>query len=180
MKTPSRRHVVIALALTGVVIIVASVLAGVAMFTTPASSALPQDTREVQVSNETAIRNSFEAWGKGTGSPYDLLAEDVQWTIVGHSAASRVYKSREDFISNVIRPFGARMATPLVPKIKNLYTDGDTIIMHFDASGTAKDGKPYANTYAWFLKFSGGKIVTATAFFDSIAFNDLWTRIKPE
>ena len=26
-----------------------------------------------------------------------------------------------------------------------------TVIVFFDASGTARDGRPYANTYAWFL-----------------------------
>jgi uncharacterized protein len=132
------------------------------------------------MSNETAIRKSFEAWGKGAGSPYDLLADDVEWTIVGHSVASRVYTSRDDFISNVIRPFGARMATPFVPTIKNLYNDGDTVIVLFDATGTAGDGKPYTNTYAWFLKFKDGKIVKATAFFDSIAFNEFWARVTPK
>ena len=47
-------------------------------------------------------------------------------------------------------------------------------------AGTAKDGKPYVNTYAWFLDMRDGKIVKASAFFDSIAFNDLWTRVQPE
>ena len=132
------------------------------------------------MSNASAMRKSFEAWGTGTGSPYDLLDDNVEWTIAGNSVASRVYTSREDFMHNVIRPFGARMATPLVPTIKNIYADGDTIIMHFDAQGMAKDGKPYANTYAWFLTFKNGKIVKAMAFFDSIAFNDLWARVQPE
>lgn len=60
-----------------------------------------------------------------------------------------------------------------------MYADGDTVIVFFDAKGPAKDGKPYTNTYAWFLDFHGGKIVNAPAFFDSIAFNDLWTRLPP-
>ena len=47
------------------------------------------------------------------------------------------------------------------------------MIILFDASGTAKDGKPYVNTYAWFLDLTDGKIVKATAFYDSIAFSDL-------
>lgn len=132
------------------------------------------------MSNVSAIRASFEAWAKGSGSPYDLLADDVVWTIVGHSVVSRTYTGREDFLSNVIRPFGARMATRFVPTIKNLCTDGDTIIVYFDAAGTAKDGKPYANTYAWFLTFEAGKIVKAAAFFDSIAFNEFWARVSPE
>lgn len=50
----------------------------------------------------------------------------------------------------------------------------------FDASGTARDGKSYANTYAWFLDLRDGKIVKAFAFFDSVVFNEFWARVKPQ
>jgi hypothetical protein len=60
-----------------------------------------------------------------------------------------------------------------------MYADGDTVIVFFDASGTARDGKPYANTYSWFLDLRDGKIVKTFAFFDSVAFNELWERVKP-
>ena len=50
----------------------------------------------------------------------------------------------------------------------------------FDAGGTARDGKSYANTYAWFLDLRDGKIVKAFAFFDSVVFNEFWARVKPQ
>jgi ketosteroid isomerase-like protein len=130
--------------------------------------------------NKSAIRSSFEAWANTTGSPYDLLAEDVRWTIEGNSLASRTYPSREEFMREVIRPFNARMKAPLKPSIRNLYADGDTVIAFFDARGAAKDDRPYVNTYAWFLEMRDGKIVRASAFFDAIEFDDLWSRVKPD
>ncbi len=129
--------------------------------------------------NRTLIEAAFAAWRSGTGSPYDLLADDVSWTIIGRSEASRTYPSREAFMSGVIRPFNARMSQGLRPTIRNIYTDGDTVIVFFDASGVAKDGKPYDNTYAWFLDMRDGRITRAHAFYDSIAFNDLWSRVSP-
>ncbi|MBS7741411.1 MULTISPECIES: nuclear transport factor 2 family protein [unclassified Chelatococcus] len=128
--------------------------------------------------NKTIVQRSFDAWAAGTGSPYDLLAEDAVWTITGNSLASKTYPSREAFLGQVIRPFVERMSVGLKPVIRDIYSDGTTVIIHFDAAGTAKDGKPYVNTYAWFLDMQDGKIVKATAFYDSIAFNDLWTRVK--
>ncbi len=83
-------------------------------------------------------------------------------------------------MSEVIRPFNARMSTGLKPTIRNLYTDGECVIVFFDASGTAKDGNNYSNTYAWFLDMRDGRVWRAHAFFDSIAFNDLWTRVRPK
>jgi ketosteroid isomerase-like protein len=136
-------------------------------------------TGDVQSTNRVIVQRGFDAWAAGTGSPYDLLAENVKWTITGNSLASKTYGSREAFIGEVIQPFNARMSVGLKPTIRRMYADGDTVIVFFDASGTARDGAPYTNTYAWFLELSDGKIVNASAFFDSIAFNDLWTRVRP-
>jgi uncharacterized protein len=130
------------------------------------------------MSNKAIVQASFDAWRAGTGSPFELLADDATWTVVGRSAASRTYESRAAFLENVIRPFSARMASGLKPAVRNLYAEGNTVIVFFDAEGTARDGKPYANTYAWFLDMRAGKIVKAFAFFDSLAFNELWKRIS--
>lgn len=158
--------------MTGFGALVAIAAAGLAMMVvTPAMA---------QEDNKAIVQRAFDAWASGTGSPYDLLADDAVWTIAGNSLASKTYPSREAFLSEVIRPFVARMSVGLKPKIHAIYADGPTVIVHFDAAGTAKDGKPYTNTYAWFLDLDGGRIVKATAFYDAIAFNDLWTRVQPE
>jgi ketosteroid isomerase-like protein len=78
-----------------------------------------------------------------------------------------------------IRPFNARMQAPLRPTIRGLYVDGPTVIVHFDAEGLARDGLPYRNTYTWYLEMRAGKVVRGTAFYDSVAFNDLWSRVAP-
>lgn len=129
--------------------------------------------------NKATVRASFDAWRAGTGNPFELLAEDASWTITGNSAAAGTYPSKEAFLREVIRPFNARMSVGLKPTIRGLYADGDTVVVRFDASGTARDGETYANSYAWFLDMRDGRIVAATAFFDSIAFDALWRRVTP-
>lgn len=136
-------------------------------------------TESKEQANRATIARAFEAWRTGTGGPYDLLAEDVSWTITGNSASAKTYPSREAFMSEVIRPFNARMKSRLVPTVPSLFADGDTVIAFFDAAGTALDGRTYANTYAWKLEMRDGRIGRATAFFDSIAFDDLWRRVSP-
>lgn len=140
---------------------------------------VPVTPTNAEASNRSLVETAFGAWRAGTGSPYDLLAEDVSWTIVGQSDASKTYASREAFMSEVIRPFNARMRAGLRPTVRALHAEGDTVIIFFDASGVARDGKTYANTYAWFWQMRGGRVVKAHAFFDSIAFNDLWRRVRP-
>jgi uncharacterized protein len=58
-------------------------------------------------------------------------------------------------------------------------TPGNTVIIFFDASSTARDGQLYSNTYAWFLDMHDGMVIKAFAFFDSIVFNEFWQRVKP-
>lgn len=155
----------------------AAVLAIAWLLICPAQAATAQPYDETESRNLETVRAGFDAWRDGTGSPYDALADDATWEIVGDSVASRVYTSKEDFMSNVIRPFNARMATPLRPTIRDIYADGDTVIVFFDAEGTARDGLPYGNTYSWFLTLADDRIIKGTAFFDSIAFNDFWQRV---
>lgn len=145
-----------------------------------ASAVLPAQAAPSPEDNRALIARSFDAWRDGTGGPYDLLADDAVWTITGNSLAAKTYPSREAFMGEVIRPFNARMKTRLVPTMRHLYAEGNTVIAFFDAKGETRDGQTYANTYAWFLEMKDGRIVRAHAFFDSIAFDAFWRRVKPE
>jgi uncharacterized protein len=140
---------------------------------------MAQTAQDIETRNKAIVQASFDGWSAGTGSPFDLLADDATWTIVGHSVASKTYGSREAFMSEVIQPFNARMSVGLKPTIRNIYADGDTVIIFFDASGTARDGKPYANTYARFFDMRDSKVIKASAFFDSVEFNEFWQRVTP-
>lgn len=134
---------------------------------------------DVEEKNRQAVKVGFDNWRRGIGSVFDLLASDAKWTIVGLSAVSGTYQSRRDFMDQVIVPFNARLTTPLVPTVRSIYADGDMVIVLWDGAAIARDGKSYENTYSWFLKMRDGKIISATAFYDSIAFNDLWKRVRP-
>jgi hypothetical protein len=48
--------------------------------------AMAQSTDSIERRNKALVQSRFDAWRAGTGSPYELLADDVTWTIVGHSA----------------------------------------------------------------------------------------------
>jgi len=129
--------------------------------------------------NKQLIQASFDRWRAGTGGPFELLAADATWTITGNPLAAKEYSSRDEFLDAVIKPFNARLTKPLFPTIRSLHSEGDTVIVLFDGEATALNGKPYRNTYAWFMEMQNGKIVKVTAFFDSITFDDFWKRVQP-
>jgi len=138
-----------------------------------------QDTSEA---NRSTVRAAFEAWRAGTAPITDLFAEAMTWRIEGHSAASREYRDRAEFIAEVLAPFGARFAAgePFRPaRIRSVIADGDTVVVVWDGRGVANDGREYTNSYAWIMRLAGGEVVDGTAFYDSISFNDLWNRVRP-
>src|SRR5262245_50820316 len=112
-------------------------LAVVAFALIAGARAAGAEARGDQTDNKAIVQRAFDAWAAGTGSPYDLLAETATWTITGNSLASKTYGSREAFIKEVIQPFNARMSVGLKPSIRNIYAEGDTVVVFFDASGTA-------------------------------------------
>jgi ketosteroid isomerase-like protein len=132
----------------------------------------PAETTE----NKALVQTTFDRWHAGTGSPFELLASEADWTIVGSSPLSKTY-SRQAFLDEVIHPFNARMATPLVPTVRGLYGDGDMVIVLFDAAATTRalrrclfdaattrDGLPYRNTYTWYFRMKDKMVVSAIAF----------------
>lgn len=140
---------------------------------------MSKERSQTEARNLEVVQAGFEMWRNGTGGVFELLAATAQWTIVGNSVVSKTYESKQEFMEKVILPFNARMSKQLVPRMRGLYADVDMVIAFFDASGTARDGEPYENTYTWYMRMRDGQIVEATAFFDSVEFNDFWTRVAP-
>ena len=136
----------------------------------PAASMTPAATASA---NARLVRGAFAAWAAGTGSVFDLLHEDVVWTVAGTSPVSGTYASRQDFLDRAAQPITARLATPIVPELRDLVVQGDTVVALFDGTATARDGSAYRNTYAWHMVLEGGRIVRVTAFLDTWALEQL-------
>jgi ketosteroid isomerase-like protein len=101
---------------------------------------------------------AFEAWAKGEGDFFRLLADDELWTITGSSPVAGTYASRQAFLDGAIQPIAA--------------------LWHGHA--VAKDGEAYDNRYCWVMRFEDGKVKEADAFFDSPALTDLFERVAAE
>ena len=141
-------------------------------------AAVPENSMTDQEANKAIVRASFDRWSLSTG-PFELLAPEAEWTIVGSSPLSKTYHSRQEFLDNVITPFNARMMKPLVPSVRGVFADADMVIIFFDAAATAKDGLPYRNTYTWYFQMKEGKVIKAIAFFDTRDFDEFWKRVSP-
>jgi uncharacterized protein len=142
----------------------------------------PAEGAAATEANRGIVRRAFDDWQHGVAPITDVFAPDMVWRIEGHSFASREYASRQEFVDEVLAPFGARFASgePFRPvRIRSITADGDTVVVVWDGRGVANDGQPYENSYAWIMRLAGGEVVDGTAFYDSISFDDLWARVRP-
>src|SRR5688572_6177517 len=99
--------------------------------------------------NKQIIKAGFDRWAKGGGSFFDLLVEDVKWTINGSTPLSKTYPNKKQFIAEVIDPLNQRLSKKIVPSVRYLFAEGDVVIALIDGQATARDGKPYNMSYAW-------------------------------
>jgi uncharacterized protein len=132
--------------------------------------------------NRQSMIATFEAWRDGAEPFPDTWATDMVWRLEGHSIASREYASKHEYVEEFVKPFGARFLPSQrfrPTNIRSVHADGDTVIVLWDGRGIAIDGKPYENTYAFFMQMRDGKVVDVTALTDSISLNELLERVQP-
>lgn len=119
------------------------------------------------------VRAAFDDWRAGTGSVFDLLADDVEWTVAGNSPVAGVYRSKQDFMTHAVAPITARLATPIVPEVQHVVAQGDAVVVVWRGTARAHDGSAYTNQYAWHMELDGGRIVRVVAFLDTWALDAL-------
>jgi ketosteroid isomerase-like protein len=132
--------------------------------------------------NRRTMTETFEAWRDGAEPFPDTWATDMVWRIEGRSIASKEYASKHEYLEEFVKSFGARFLASerfRPTNIRSVHADGNTVIVLWDGHGIAIDGKPYENTYAFFMQMRDGKVVDMTALTDSISLNELLERVQP-
>ena len=133
--------------------------------------------------NRDIVADAFAAWSRGEGHVSVIFADDMTWEIVGRSKAAGTYGSARQFHQEVLAPFAARFRpdAPFRPvTVRGVYADGPTVVVVWDGEGTTTADTTYRNTYAWVLTLRDGRVVDGTAFYDSVAFDELWDTVSPD
>lgn len=141
-----------------------AVIYGICFFSTQNVHA--QDIPVTQA-NKRLVREGFEKWANHTGSFFDLLDENVQWTISGSSPEAKTYHSKKQLNKEALNPLNARLSQKITPQLQGIYAEADEVIAIWNGKARDINGKPYNATYAWFMKIVDSKITEVTAFLDN-------------
>lgn len=149
--------------------------------TSPAPLAVHADVSmptSVAGSNRAVVDQAFADWQANRGSFYDLIAADGFITIAGQSPHSGTF-GKATFLRDRAKPFQARFSTPIVPTRWKVWAVDDQVFVRWDSKATACDGRPYINSYAYFITMRDGRATALTMFLDMGAFDDVWNRCRP-
>ncbi|MGH7778434.1 MAG: nuclear transport factor 2 family protein [Candidatus Binataceae bacterium] len=118
--------------------------------------------------NKETIRKMFIELGNGNAAAFlGAMADDVQFTLIGTTKFSGVFKGKQELAGKLLGPLGAALDGGLVITPDNLIADGDFVAMQARGKSIGKNGKRYDNTYCQVFKFSGGKIKEVTEYLDT-------------
>lgn len=142
------------------------------------SLALANASSEVETRNKQAVSEAFDRWAAGGNTFFrDILAPDVVWTIKGSGPSAGTHRGVDAFVSQAVQPFAVRLSEPVRPVSKQVWADGEHVIIQWDGTGVASDGQPYRNSYAWIFRMRDGKAYEVAAYLDLPAYDDVLQRI---
>ena len=98
----------------------------------------------------------------------ESLADDIQWTIIGTTILSGTSHGKAEVIEKILKPLRARLADgPIVFSFERFIAEGEYVVMQAHGQATAKNGKPYNNTYCIVCRIVDGKLKEMTDYLDT-------------
>jgi len=118
--------------------------------------------------NKRLVREAFRLWEEGDSGPFfDLIAEDVRWTVIGSTPVSGVYESKQALVDAAFGPLLERLAGPLKVRFVDLAAEGDKVFLRFKSSGVTKTGLRYDQVYCFAMEMREQRIVEIVAYLDT-------------
>ena len=127
-----------------------------------------EHTVDTTESNRRLIADAFSRWENGDFSAVlDLMAEDLEWTIIGTTAISGTYASRQAFQDTVGNMLRKAFTSPIKPTIHKVIADGSDVAVLFESHAETHTGPDYDQVYCWAMEVVDGRIRRGTAYLDT-------------
>jgi uncharacterized protein len=125
--------------------------------------------------NKQIISNMFAELSKGNAAAFlDAMADDVKFTLQGNTKFSGTFNGKQELTAKLLGPLMAQLEGGLALTPYNLIADGDYVAMQAHGKSTAKNGKPYNNSYCQIFKIAGGKVKEITEYLDTALVDDVF------
>ena len=100
------------------------------------------------------------------------MSDEISWVVPGNLPVSGLKKGKAavaGFVKGVKQGFPGG----LVPEMRKVHADGDTVIVELTNRGKAHNGKDYENEYCFIFEIEGGKIRRMREYVDTQRVKDI-------
>lgn len=123
------------------------------------------------------LEHVFRETAKGNGRPFvDVLADDVEWSIVGSTEWSRNYQGKRSVINDLLRPLAEQFDGPNIVEATGFISEGSLVAVEGRNRSVTKGGRAYPNRDCWIFEMRDGKAVRITEYCDTALVDSVLVR----
>lgn len=120
------------------------------------------------VENKELLRHAFVEVAKGNSQPFmELLADDVQWTIIGSTAWSRTYDGKQSVVDDLLRPLTKQLHGRNIIAAHRFIAEDDHVVVEGRGRNSTTAGVRYHNEYCWVFRLTDGRVSELTEYADT-------------
>jgi uncharacterized protein len=114
------------------------------------------------------LEHAFRETAEGNGRPFvDMLADDVEWSIIGSTEWSQTFRGKTTVINELLRPLAEQFDGPNTVEATRFIAEGNLIAIEGRNLSVTKRGQAYPNRYCWIVEMRGEKAVRITEYCDT-------------
>ena len=112
--------------------------------------------------------DAIKAVGAGHRKPlFDLLADDVRWSLMGVESWSRSYIGKSEVIEALFGGVDETPADQQEVELVAVVADGVQVVVEFSGFNTTATGVRYNNRYCWVATFDAGRLTELHEYTDT-------------
>lgn len=124
--------------------------------------------------NAATVRAAFLPWEQGDSGPFfELVADDVRWTVIGSTPFSGVFESKQALLDGAFGVLVDHLEDGLQTRLVDIIAAGDKVVLQHTSHGIGTNGVTYDQAYCFVMTLRDDRIVEIVAYVDT----DLLVRI---
>ena len=114
------------------------------------------------------LEHAFRETAKGNGRPFvDMLADDVEWSIIGSTEWSGTLSGKSSVVGDLLRPLAEQFDGPNTVEATRFIADGNLVAVEGRNLSATRRRPAYPNRYCWIFEMRDGKAVRITEYCDT-------------
>ncbi len=103
----------------------------------------------------------------------EYFADDFLWVVKGSGLLSKTYTNKESYFQDALQRLSSKLASGATLQVIHSYTTENSLILELQGDMQTKSGKCYNNEYCWIIRFNDDKIVSITAYLDTLLLDNI-------